>query len=76
MPNFLIIYNRRTGVQSIEEFAPGHGRDAIRARFAAERQHRNEPDIEVVVLSSDSRATLERTHSRYFNNVEELTAPQ
>lgn len=74
MSNFLIIYNRRTGDQLVREFAAGQEREAIRARFKAERAHRGDTDIEVVVLGSDSRETLERTHSRYFKNVRELAA--
>jgi hypothetical protein len=73
MLNFLIVYNRRTGAQSVQEFAAGHGREAIRARFACERAHRGDNDVEVVVLTSESRATLEQTHSRYFKSVQELT---
>ena len=74
MSNFLIIYNRRTGVQSVREFSAGHEHEAIRARFAAEREHRGESDIEVAVLGSDSIDTLIRTHSRYFKSARELAA--
>jgi hypothetical protein len=74
MLNFLIVYNRRTGAQNVREFAAGLGREAIRARFASEREHRGDRDIEVVVLTSESRDALERTHSRYFKSFQELTA--
>jgi hypothetical protein len=74
MRNFLVIYNRRTGVNSVREFPPGQGRQAIRARFEEERRHRDEPDIEVVVLGSKSRDELMKTHSRYFRSARDLVS--
>ncbi|HEV2637581.1 MAG TPA: hypothetical protein VGX23_20685 [Actinocrinis sp.] len=74
MPNFLIICNRRTGEQSVQEFLAGPEHVAIRARFAAERANRADHDIEVVVLSSASREMLEQTHTRYFKTTQELMA--
>jgi hypothetical protein len=74
MRNFLVVYNRRTGENSLREFAEGCGREAIRERFAQERLHRNDPDIEVVVLGSNSRDELLRTHSRYFRSAGEILA--
>ena len=68
MRNFLVVFNRRTGANSVREFPAGRGREAIRARFALEQQHRGDPDIEVVVLGSSSRAELETTHARYFRS--------
>jgi hypothetical protein len=72
MRNFLIVYNRRTGAVDVREFPAGQGREAIRARFEAEAEHRSEPDIEVVVIGSRSRNELLRTHSRYFRSAREL----
>lgn len=72
MRNFLVIYNRRTGANKVQEFPAGCGREAIRQRFVAEREHRDDPDIEVVVLGSDSREELLKTHSRYFRSAEEI----
>jgi hypothetical protein len=50
----------------VEEF----GRDyaaALAAYTEAEEAHRDNSNIEVVLLGSDSRETLERTHSSYFD---------
>jgi hypothetical protein len=71
MRNFLVIFNRRTGENTVREFPPGQGREAIRERFAIERQHRGDPDIEVAVLGSNSRDELETTHPRYFRSAEQ-----
>jgi hypothetical protein len=66
--SFLVVFNRRTGENTVREFAAGCGREAIRQRFVLERQHRDDPDIEVAVLGSSSRAELETTHARYFRS--------
>lgn len=72
MRSFLVVYNRRTGENTVREFPEGCGREAIRERFAQERLHRGDPDIEVVVLGSGSREDLEKTHSRYFRSAQEI----
>ena len=72
MRNFLVIYNRRTGASTLQEFPEGSGREAIRERFAQERLHRGNPDIEVVVLGSSSRDELLKTHSRHFRSAGEI----
>jgi hypothetical protein len=72
MWNFLVVYNRRTGENTVREFPPGSGREAARQRFIEERAHRGDPDIEVVVLGSGSREELEKTHSRYFRSAREM----
>ena len=69
-----MVYNRRTGANTLREFPEGSGREAIRERFAQERLHRKNPDIEVVVLGSSSREELLKTHSRYFRSAEEILA--
>jgi hypothetical protein len=72
MLNFLVIYNRRTGNCTVREFGERHGREAIRERFAAEREHRGNSDIEVVVLVSSSQDELRKTHGRYFETPKEI----
>jgi hypothetical protein len=72
MRNFLVVYNRRTGENTTQEFPEGRGREAVKERFAQERLHRGDPDIEVVVLGSTSRAELLKTHSRYFRSAAEI----
>jgi hypothetical protein len=72
MRNFLVVYNRRTGENTLREFPEGRGREAIRERFVQERLHTGDTDIEVVVLGSSSREELMRTHSRYFRSAGEI----
>lgn len=71
MTHYLIAFDRHAGrLVRLDEFADGGG--ALRARFECERRLAPGDDIEVVVLSSDSRATLERTHARYFESLSSL----
>jgi len=72
MSYYLVIYDRSTGDVKVEEFAEQQQDLALHQRFVHERQHRNHPDIEVVVLGAESRGALERTHARYFKTVQEL----
>lgn len=65
MNHYLLIFNRRTGVL-IRKQQISSSDEAMSARFAAEAQYRDDPDIEVVVLGAQSEDALRRTHSRYF----------
>jgi acetolactate synthase regulatory subunit len=71
MWHYLVVYDRLQG-QIIRHRAFRASDQALEARFAAEREFRGQPDIEVVVLSARSLASLSRTHSRYFKNVPEI----
>lgn len=79
MSLFLIIYDRTTGEVNIREtFEQDQVAEAVRARFAVEREleaalnREAAAHVEVVVLSGDSVGELRRTHARYFASVEEL----
>ncbi|HUY50888.1 MAG TPA: hypothetical protein VMV92_35140 [Streptosporangiaceae bacterium] len=71
MWHYLVIYDRRVG-KIIRTRAYRDSAEALKARFAAEREHRGDGDVEVVVLSAKSRAALLRTHARYFQGTQEL----
>jgi hypothetical protein len=73
MQHYLMIYDRRAGkiVRHRRFRTPAR---ALTARFEAEREFREDPDIEVVVLGAESWDSLPRTHSRYFKGVQELAA--
>lgn len=71
MKHFLIVFDRRAGqILRLEEMTSAQ--EALRERFAVERKHRGETDLEVVVLGADSEAALRRTHARYFENLASL----
>ena len=72
MLQFLVTFDRSQGkIDQIIEFK--NLREALGARFAVERRFRGNPDIEVVVLTAASEAALHRTHTRYFENAQQLS---
>jgi hypothetical protein len=72
MTNVLVVYDRAAGrLVSEREFE--HRKDALAARFRAEREQGDHKNIEVVVLTARSRDDLHKTHARYFQSLDELT---
>ena len=68
MRSWLIVYARRQGeLLRCQEFSDN--RDALRERFAVEREQRDDKNLEVVVLSADSLEAIKATHSRYFGRI-------
>ena len=71
MINYLIRYNRRTGAVELHEYKGAAGRlAAIHERLRLERS--SALDEEIVVVSADSLAELQRTHSRYFRSASQM----
>lgn len=71
MRHYLLIYDRSTG-KIIRHQEYGEAESALKARFNAEREYAEQPEIEVVVLGAESWESLTRTHARYFKDVQEL----
>jgi spore cortex formation protein SpoVR/YcgB (stage V sporulation) len=65
--HFLIVFDRASSRLLSEKRFNEH-RKALEERFRAERMHRGNPDIEVVVLSAESKEALRLTHARYFES--------
>ena len=63
--NFLVVYDIANALAHVEPFGLQYAA-ALTAYADAEAKFRDDPNIEVVLLGSDSRETLERTHSSYF----------
>ena len=71
---FLIVYRRSTGTL-VEVIDLGIDRaSALAERFAREVREKDDPDVEVVLLTAPGREALMRTHSRYFKTTSELAA--
>jgi hypothetical protein len=67
--HFLVVYDIRHGLAHVDAY--GRDYDAALAAYAeAEELHRDDGNVEVVLLGSDSIETLERTHSSYFELAE------
>jgi hypothetical protein len=75
MKHFLIMYDRAaTQLVQLREFADTDRGLALEERFRLEREHRDDTDLEIVVLDAPDRATIEKTHGRYFKTLAELVA--
>lgn len=74
MPGFVIEYHRPSGDRRVHVFpgATGH-REALEYRLALEVE-RTDRDWEIASLNSESLEVLERTHARYFQGRELLSA--
>ena len=72
MSYYLLVYDRSTGAVEVEEFTEQERDLALHRRVIYEREQRDRPQIEVVVLGAESRDDLQRTHARYFKTVQEL----
>jgi hypothetical protein len=74
MPGFVIEYHRPTGDRRVHEFlgADGH-RAALEYRLELESR-RTDRDWEIASLNSESLEMLRRTHARYFQGRELLSA--
>jgi hypothetical protein len=67
--HFLVIYDIPNGLAHVDSFGTNYS-GALVAYAEAEAEHRDDANIEVVLLGSDSIETLERTHSSYFELAE------
>jgi hypothetical protein len=73
MNHYLVVFDRSKALV-LRHKRYSDRNEALEARFAAEREHRDEPDIEVVVLGAQSWEALKRTHGRYFKGFDQLAA--
>jgi hypothetical protein len=71
--HFLLVYDRASGTL-VRQDAFADDAAALRARFDAEREFAEQPNIEIVALSAASEDELRRTHARYFLRLDELAA--
>jgi hypothetical protein len=69
--HFLLVYDRSSG-ELIRQRPFEDEAAALHARFAAEGEFKDQPDIEIVALSAPSEQDLRRTHARYFLRLEDL----
>ena len=71
MSHFLVFYSRNRNddprVVLVED-----ERDAVRQLLEAERRLADNPSQGVVMLVADNEADLRRTHSHYFESIEDL----
>jgi len=67
--HFLVVYDIANGLAHVDQFDKDY--DLALAEYTpAEALYRQDENVEVVLLGSDSLETLERTHSSYFELAE------
>lgn len=64
--HFLVVYDIPAGRVSVRAFGTDYEK-AIEAYADAEDAARGRDDLDIVLLSADSLATIKRTHSSYFD---------
>ncbi|MFN8755282.1 MAG: hypothetical protein ACK5YB_06995 [Burkholderiales bacterium] len=73
---FLIEYERSTGIVEMHRFDKSGAEEARRARLSLELKRAAESVTrEIVILEADSEEQLRRTHSRYFESLNQLANP-
>ncbi|MGV1004127.1 MAG: hypothetical protein ACOYEV_05005 [Candidatus Nanopelagicales bacterium] len=72
--HFLLVYDHSKGqlVETIE-FGPS-STDAVRRYGQLEALHRHEPQIDIVLVGSDSLETIRITHRNYFDDTSTLSS--
>lgn len=73
MNHYLVVFDRSEG-RVLRHKLYSDRNKALAARFAAERKHSGDSDIEVVVLGARSWEDVKRTHGRYFKGFGQLAA--
>lgn len=69
---FLLVHRATPHELEIETFAD-EGSAAV-AYSLREHEHRDSPDVEVVLVGADSLETVKQTHSHYFAEASDLMA--
>lgn len=65
--HFLVIYDIKARHAEVRPFGTDY--DAAQAAYdQVERATRDRSDLDIVLLSADSLATIKRTHSSYFHS--------
>jgi hypothetical protein len=67
MQHFLLIYDHeRQELSTTRQFSDDECDEATSAYQAAEAEHRDDPNVEIVLIGADSIETIHRTHGHYF----------
>lgn len=65
--HFLLVFDHRAARLLDERHFGADGEAALKAYSAAERQYRDDRDMEIVLIGSDSIETVRLTHANYFD---------
>jgi hypothetical protein len=65
--HFLLVFDHTQGRLIQEQHFGEDGKTALEAYSACELEHRDESNIEIVLIGSDSIETVRLTHANYFD---------
>ncbi len=73
MGRYLLVFDRSLStILEMREF--DDAKSALDARLEAEAIYSDNPSVEIVVLSANSKAALRKTHRRYFERYGEIAS--
>jgi hypothetical protein len=73
MQHFLLIYDHNAqALRDARPFAEDQCDQAAAAYEAAELEHGDDRNIEIVLVGADSLETIKRTHGHYFEGTDRL----
>lgn len=73
--HFLLVYDHRKQSLVSQPLRFEDGTEAAAAYAACEAEHRNDANLEIVLVGADSLATIMRTHGHYFRGADEPVFP-
>jgi hypothetical protein len=72
MTLFLLTFDRASRQATVEQI---NSADVIDRLLEAESRLRDEPQLEIVLLTAADEDDLRRTHARYFESIDQLLEP-
>lgn len=66
--HFLVVYDIASGKAIVDEYEDYAA--ALTAYERVEKENFGRDDLDIVLLGADSRATIEKTHSSYFQTTD------
>lgn len=67
MKQFVVIYDSNTGKSEIQEYTTTE--EAYKVQHAEATKHLKDPTINIYVIESEDRESLERQWKRYFHKI-------
>ena len=65
--HFLLVFDHRQGKLVLEKSFGQDSASALRAYAQTELDYRDQPDMEIVLIGSDSIDTVKLTHANYYD---------
>jgi hypothetical protein len=73
--HFLLVYDHKREALVGDPRQFKNADEAASAYAELEREHRDDPNVEIVLVGADSIETIKRTHGNYFNGAKPVASP-